>query len=329
MCIVNTGIYYGVMEIVLSDKLIEFLRDHVDRPLVLAVSGGPDSMCMAHMIKQYFINHWYSMCNLHIAHFHHGLRSESDTEMRLVQSVHVDCCVHVWHYTWQSMRERDLRLARYTFFYSLMEELWSTVLIMGHNLTDRIETSLMNMKRWCQIKWFLNMRTIEQQSKHYRIGEKYHYWTMTTIRPLLNYSKYSIQDYCDRQWIQYMIDQSNFDTTISMRNKIRSDIVMKLSQYELSDRQSLYHRLEECQTYYIDPVRDEQECWYSAGIVGDWSLDYVSRLFDWSWCYADMSQGRLLERQCWIAHSFSGQKFVWWWKRWIKKKKVWFTPLSS
>ena len=47
-----------------------------------------------------------------------------------------------------------------------------------------------------------------------------------------------------------------------------------------------------------------------VGAVGEWDLEYLAWLFDWSGCYADMTQGRLLEWQRWIAHSFSGEKFV-------------------
>jgi hypothetical protein len=54
-----------------------------------------------------------------------------------------------------------------------------------------------------------------------------------------------------------MIDQSNFDTGVSARNKIRSEIVMKLSEQELQAWHGLYARLESSQPIYDDPVRDD------------------------------------------------------------------------
>jgi hypothetical protein len=55
-----------------------------------------------------------------------------------------------------------------------------------------------------------------------------------------------------------MIDQSNFDTTVSMRNKMRAEIVIKLNKQEFQAWRDLYMRLEMSQPIYDDPVRDEQ-----------------------------------------------------------------------
>jgi tRNA(Ile)-lysidine synthase TilS/MesJ len=108
----------------------------------------------------------------------------------------------------------------------------------------------MNMRRGCQVRGFLNMRTLELKAKserlkaakvdnfdnnlthHSRFVTRYH-----IVRPLLSYSKKEIQDYCDEHKIPYMIDQSNVDPSVSQRNKIRHEIVMKLSDQELANRQ--------------------------------------------------------------------------------------------
>jgi tRNA(Ile)-lysidine synthase TilS/MesJ len=57
------------------------------------------------------------------------------------------------------------------------------------------------------------------------------------LRPLLNYFKQQIQEYCDEQQIPYMIDESNADITVSQRNQVRHEIVMKLSEQELENWQ--------------------------------------------------------------------------------------------
>lgn len=306
----------------LSSLTTQFLVT-CESPIVLAVSGWPDSMCLVTLIRNFWIEQWRSLTNLHVAHYHHGLRLQSDEERDLVINYCHDMTVHVWYYDGWSRTERDLRVARHAFFQSVMEEVWGTVLVTGHNLTDRIETSLMNMKRGCAVVWFCNMRQQEVKKKRKK-GEIMPLETIL-LRPLLNYSKQDIQKLCNEQQIPHMIDQSNFDVTVSARNKIRAEIVMRLTDQELQHRRDLYTQLELSQPMYDDPVRDdEMQGWY-VWQVGEWSLDYLAQLFDWSGCYADMTQGRLLERQKWIAHSFSGEKFVWWWRRWIKSKKVWIS----
>jgi hypothetical protein len=117
--------------------------------------------------------------------------------------------------------------------------------------------------------------------------------------------------------------------TVSQRNQMRHEVVMKMSGQELWVWQSLYRRLEEGQKTHDCPVRNEQMQWWSAGSIGDRDLDHLAWLFDWSGCYADMTQGRLLEWQRWIRSSYQGEKFVGWRRRWIKQKTVWLAPLSD
>ena len=285
------------------------------------MSGWSDSMCAISLIKDFWVKQWRNLTDLYVAHYHHGLRLRSDDERDLVIQYCHNMTVHVWYYDGKSITERDLRVARHVFFQSIMEEVWSSVLITGHNLTDRIETSLMNMRRGCQIKWFLNMKEAEEKVKlsHCQI----------ILRPLLSYSKQHIQDYCDDKKIPYMIDESNADITVSQRNQIRHEIVMKLDDQELKNRQWLYDRLEASQIQYNNPVRDEQMQWRKIWNVGERSLEYLAWLFDWSGCYDNMTQGRLLEWQQRIASSFSGEKFVGGWRRWIKNKTVRFTKIIS
>jgi len=45
------------------------------------------------------------------------------------------------------MSERDLRIARHAFFKHCMKQAQTKTLILGHNLTDRLETTIMNIQR--------------------------------------------------------------------------------------------------------------------------------------------------------------------------------------
>lgn len=303
----------------LHASTIEYYIDHW-WPIVVAVSGWPDSMCVMTLITDYILHKWGSLNNIHIAHYNHWLRKQSEDEMKLIAKVFEDSQLHIWHYHWSSTSERDLRIVRHSFFQWVMDEVGSNILITGHNLTDRIETSLMNMKRWCQMRWFINMKNIEINHK---LSSD---WTTTPnkiiLRPLLTYHKQEIQHYCDEKLIPYMIDESNHDASVSIRNQFRHEIVMKLNSQQLQNRQTLYTRLEQSQTHYDYPTRNDEKQWYDLGAVGERSLEYLAQIFDWSGCYADMTQGRLLEWQQWIATSYQGEKFVGWRRWWIIQKRV-------
>lgn len=301
------------------DPILDKYRWKSGLPVVIAVSGWPDSMCVMSLLVDHYKQQSRDLSTLHIAHYHHRQRTSSDDERDLVISSFDDCTIHIWYYAWSSSTERDLRIARHQFFRSVMESVGSTVLVIWHNLTDRIETSLINMTRWCQIKWLLNMSMIDTKVNfiHYPKLLK-----QSTLRPLLWYAKSTIHGHCDKHQIPYMIDESNQDISVSQRNQIRKDIVMKLSDQQLHNRQAMYERIEHSKALYDDPSRDETAWWYALWAIWEWSLEYLARVFDRSWCYADMTSGRLLERQQWITTSYQWEKYVWWWKWWIKKKKV-------
>lgn len=65
---------------------------------MIGVSGGPDSMCCARLMVEHFLVSGRDLHDIHIAHYHHHYRLESDLECEFVQESWADCVVHVGHY---------------------------------------------------------------------------------------------------------------------------------------------------------------------------------------------------------------------------------------
>lgn len=119
------------------------------------------------------------------------------------------------------------------------------VLLTGHNLSDRVEGTLLNLLRGCGLQGLLGMRVEEQ---HHLLDEK------KVIRPLVSLSKERIKNLADDLGIPYFIDQSNQDTSISRRNLIRNQFLTPLSELSLgegeersfwSSRSTVYGEIEE------------------------------------------------------------------------------------
>lgn len=312
----------------LWSQSIQYLQQH-RWPIVIGVSGWPDSMAVCDLVRNYMIENKWDLTQIHIAHYHHGQRSQSDVELLLVKQYceTYQLSFHIDRYEWTWSSERDLRIVRHEFFRTIMQQARSNILITGHNLTDRIETSFLNMTRWCQIQGFINMQEIDTQ--YYTDTDQTPLINSYTIlRPLLEFSKKHIQSHCDTQKIPYMIDQGNTDVTISSRNLIRHTITSRLNVEELSSRNTLYHNLESQQFLYIAPTRNESVQWYEIWPTWEYSLDHLAWLFRWSSSYHDMTQGRLLERQQWLWSSYQWHKVVGQWKWWIKHKKIWLMSMS-
>ena len=108
-----------------------------------------------------------------------------------------------------------------------MNENTIDTLLTGHNLTDRIESSLLNMLRGCGINGFLAMQVLEH---HDLLDRK------QILRPLLNLSKEKIKNLTDELDIPYFNDESNFDNTTSKRNILRNKFLTPLSQLSLQSK---------------------------------------------------------------------------------------------
>lgn len=194
-----------------SEKLF-----HSSQRILLAVSGGADSMLMLHL----FTNAGFSVA---VAHCNFGLRgSESDGDEQFV----CDYCdrhnldIHVKKFeTGEHARtngisiEMAARELRYDWFNQLIKRHGYDYLATAHHQDDVIETFLINLSRGSGIK---GLSGIQPKSGF-------------IIRPMLFTNRTEILDYCARIPIAYRNDSSNQDT-IYKRNLIRQEIIPILEQ---------------------------------------------------------------------------------------------------
>jgi len=194
-----------------SEKLF-----HSSQRILLAVSGGADSMLMLHL----FTNAGFSVA---VAHCNFGLRgSESDGDEQFV-SEYCDkhnLAFYVKHFNTQDyalekgisieMAARDLR---YAWFNGLLSKHGLDLLATAHHQDDLIETFLINLSRGSGIKGLSGI-----QPKSGKI-----------IRPMLFTNRTEILDYCQRLKIDFRTDSSNVET-VYKRNLIRQQILPLLEQ---------------------------------------------------------------------------------------------------
>ena len=194
-----------------SEKLF-----HSSQRILLAVSGGADSMLMLHL----FTNAGFSVA---VAHCNFGLRgSESDGDEQFVAEYcdKHNLAFYVKHFNTKDyalekgisieMAARDLR---YSWFHGLLSKHGLDLLATAHHQDDVIETFLINFSRGSGIKGLSGIQP--------RSG-----WI---IRPMLFTNRTEILEYCTRMKIEYRTDSSNLET-IYKRNLIRHEIVPLLEQ---------------------------------------------------------------------------------------------------
>jgi len=184
--------------------------------VLLAVSGGMDSMVMTHLfIKAGF--------NIGIAHCNFCLRGDdSDLDEELVRKFALKNKIPFYTIRFDTknfakrngisieMAARDLR---YKWFYVVMKGEAYEKVAVAHNMNDNIETLLLNLSRGTGIAGLTGMKASVKN----------------IIRPLLFASRSTIEKYCTRNRIKYRDDLSNTDVKFK-RNKIRHHVIPVLKE---------------------------------------------------------------------------------------------------
>ena len=185
-------------------SLITFLGQfRLEESVAVAVSGGPDSMALTRML-----------CDLdgpvvHALTVDHGLRTGSDAE-----ALHVKDAVKDWpkiqhailEWTGEKPQSRIMELARAE-RYRLMEEYCIShgirYLFLAHHQDDQAETFLFRLSKGSGLDGLAAMSVMQE-----RIREGHNVFL---VRPLLEYSKQFLEDFCKERAVAYVLDPSNYN----------------------------------------------------------------------------------------------------------------------
>jgi tRNA(Ile)-lysidine synthetase-like protein len=198
------------------------LRIRDDAPMVLAVSGGPDSVALLHaavQVRQTDAAHW----PLTVAHLDHALRPNSADDARFVNETADALGVPV------EVRRADVaalaraegrsledagREARYRFLEEVASRLGETALIAtAHTADDSAETILLNLARGTGLT---GLRGIPP-----RRGR--------VVRPLLGERRATLRAALDAAGTTYRLDPSNADPAHA-RNRVRAELLPALER---------------------------------------------------------------------------------------------------
>ena len=84
---------------------------------------------------------------MYFVHCNHQTRPETDQEEQFIRSFFKESNLSVFSYDGDGHKEDELREWRYSNFNQVVHDYQIDYLVTGHNLTDRIESSFMNMAR--------------------------------------------------------------------------------------------------------------------------------------------------------------------------------------
>ena len=216
------NIVENILELVKLNIVENNLIENGEKILV-AVSGGPDSMCLLnslYLLKNVLKNENSIEYDLAVAHVNHMIREESKFEKIYVE----EYCKKInipFFYLEENIpfiskkkkisEESCGREVRYNFFNKVLLENKFTKIATAHNLNDDVETILLNLIRGSGLKGLTGMD----------------FKFKNIIRPLVNIAKSDIMEYNILQNLNPCIDKTNFENKY-VRNKIRNLLIPTL-----------------------------------------------------------------------------------------------------
>lgn len=206
----------------LEEKILETINKYKlinkNDKIVVGVSGGPDSMCLLHVLnnikKQLGIE-------IFVAHINHMIRKEAQEETEYVskycKNIGIECYIKYVDVINKSYNEKmgteeAGRKARYDFFEEVANKVGANKIATAHNSNDNAETVLMNIIRGAGTSGLKGIEPIRDN--------KY-------IRPIIECERNEIEEYCKKNNLQPRIDKTNFENVYT-RNKIRNILIPEL-----------------------------------------------------------------------------------------------------
>ncbi len=205
--------------------------------LVVAVSGGPDSLALLHALHSLSPE---TGIRLHGAHLDHALRGEeSAADARFVAAEFrrlglAGTCERADVSAYRRERKLSLEEAardvRYAFLARAAERQGADAVALGHTADDQAETVLMHVLRGSGLA---GLRGMSPLSRRVFAGE-----SVTLVRPLLEVTRAEVADFCRELDLTPRDDASNASTDM-LRNRVRLELIPHLEAYNPSVKRAL------------------------------------------------------------------------------------------
>ncbi|TCZ74334.1 tRNA lysidine(34) synthetase TilS [Paenibacillus albiflavus] len=214
------GLAYAVEKAIFQEHLIE-----QGDTVVVAVSGGSDSVALLHILNQMKKQHGWQLV---VAHVNHNFRKEESAQeavyvQELAASLELPCevgVIDVPAYIEQTSLNSQVaaREKRYEFLHQVANKYEANRIALAHHADDQAETVLMRLLRGTGPSGLAGILPSRLEKN------------VQLIRPLLRINKEALIAYCEEMHITYYEDSSN-KLRKYFRNEIRLDVMPYLQQF--------------------------------------------------------------------------------------------------
>lgn len=189
---------------------------HADAPVVVALSGGADSVALLAIMRRLGYDCRAAHCNFHLR------GEESMRDMRhasaIAEALDVDIYIRDFDVdTYRAEHPGSVEMAcrdlRYAWFADLLDREGAQAVAVGHHSEDRVETFLLNLMRGTGIAGLTSMRPR----------------SANVVRPLLCLTRQEIESYLAARKLGFIEDSSN-SSDAHRRNRLRNTIIPALEE---------------------------------------------------------------------------------------------------
>ena len=199
--------------------MLELFKNHIKTKfsfletsrVLVAISGGMDSVVLANLCHQLKFNFALAHCNFNLR----GSESDADEEFVLQLAEALDMEVFVENFDTKAYAEEHklsiqmaARELRYDWFQELSEQLNFDYIVTAHHADDNLETFLINLTRGTGLDGLTGIPEINGN----------------IVRPLLPFSRQTLEAYAAENELKWRNDSSNASTKY-LRNKLRHDVI--------------------------------------------------------------------------------------------------------
>ena len=221
--------------------------------VLLAVSGGVDSVVLAHLMHEASFPFAMAHCNFHLR------PGECDRDEAFVRALAEDYGVHchVAHFDTESYAaeqgfgiEDAARRLRYDWFATLCAEQGYAALLTAHHADDASETFFLNLLRGTGLAGLHGILPLTSHDG------------LAVVRPLLPFSRADIEAYADRQGLRHVEDSTNA-SLLYRRNQVRHRLLPLLRELQPAFDANMRHTVANLQSaerlyrHLLSPVRDK------------------------------------------------------------------------
>ncbi len=229
----------------LLERVAAFVADNAlwqpRAKLLVAVSGGPDSLALLHLLKE--LRPVQNLA-LHVAHLDHGLRADSAADADFVAET-----ARAWELPITVSRrdvrdyaaryggiEAAARAVRYGFLIEIAVAVGAKAVVTGHTADDQAETVIQRLLRGAGPGGLAGMRPLRRYEQWCGIGRSTVHATDSRIagpdlvRPLLATKRVEIETYCAEKGLRPRHDPTN-QSSEYLRNRVRGYIIPELKAY--------------------------------------------------------------------------------------------------